>query len=314
MASAARRDRTIDVASDRSPGFPTLATTLLATMLAALGGAQVAGATLNGTSSTMLACVAVLVLGLPHGALDWALLRAAARHSRGRFARALLVYVAVALAMLLAWMTLPEFALAVFLLVAVAHFAEDWRGARSPALAIGMGMALLAAPALTHADEVRRLFTILERAPDARPMVVLLAFVAPMALLLGMAALIRVWCAGSRDTAIAGACSLAGLLILPPLIGFALFFCLCHGPLQMRAALTDLPGRRWPASVGWLTLVGVGLCAAVYALSAGDAPSSRLVGASFMTLSILTAPHLVAPFIVAALIGRGRSIGDLRVE
>ena len=293
------------LATKRRASRPGPTTFLLAAALALLAGVQAAGTSLTGAATSMAACAAILVLGLPHGALDWELLREAAGRSRAQLARALLLYVAIAAAMLVGWLASSVLALALFLLAAIVHFAEDWsedgRGRPSfPALA--MGTALLAAPALTHRVEVRALFASLARTPRAEALADLLALAAPIALLLGVATLARLWRGGARDAALAGACSLAALLILPPLVGFALFFCLCHSPLHLRAALAERRDGRALASVAWLTLAGLGVCAGVYAVFAGGAVSARLADASFITLSVLTAPHMLVPLIGRAVV------------
>ena len=70
---------------------------------------------------TILA-LAVVVFGLPHGALDLALVQGASRGSWTALAAAIAVYLVASAAVLAVWITAPVAALLGFLAIAVIHF------------------------------------------------------------------------------------------------------------------------------------------------------------------------------------------------
>lgn len=92
------------------------------------------------------------------------------------------------------------------------------------------------------------------------------------------------------------------MLLLPPVPGFALFFCLIHSPMQFRqhAGFLGLRGlQQWGGIVVPLSLAGLGIATAV-SIENGDASiPANLFATSFMTPSILTVPHMLIPRIAA---------------
>ncbi|MFZ4690169.1 MAG: Brp/Blh family beta-carotene 15,15'-dioxygenase, partial [Polymorphobacter sp.] len=97
-------------------------------------------------------------------------------------------------------------------------------------------------------------------------------------------------------------CALAAMLLLPPVLGFALFFCLVHSPMQFRqhAGRLGLRGfQQWGGIVVPLSLAGLGIAAAVFIENDDASIPANLFATSFMTLSILTVPHMLMPRITA---------------
>ena len=84
--------------------------------------------------SMLIALAAVMLVGLPHGALDGAIaLHLGLFKKKGSLVRFICVYLAGALMVLVTWLTAPVFALSVFLLVSLFHFgAGDARTGRPP--------------------------------------------------------------------------------------------------------------------------------------------------------------------------------------
>lgn len=264
--------------------------------------AMAVGLPLAGAPVTMTACGAILAIGLPHGTLDLELFR---RDQPGAPRPLILfLYLGLASVMAAAWFASPIAALALFYALAVAHFAEDWSRTESAFLARGMALALLAIPALTHPFELTALFAALV-GPDASLVCVdLLRLVAPVATLVAMVALGKLWSAGASADALGGGIALIGMTLLPPVVGFALFFCLSHSPRHLSnglAALSTHFTHLQGAKILLLTLAASGIAAIVYGLSGALPASERLAAASFMTLSILTLPHMAVPMVLRAL-------------
>lgn len=272
----------------------------IGTILCLFGTA--AGLPLAGASATMAACGAILVIGLPHGTLDLELFR----QDQPGAPRPLVLglYLGFAGVMAVAWFASPIAALALFYALAVAHFGEDWSRTGSEFLARGMALAMLVLPALTHPFELTELFAALVGTDASAVFVDLLRLVAPVATLVAMVAMGLLWSTGARAEALGGGTGLVAMTLLPPVVGFALFFCLSHSPRHLRdglAALSTHSTRGQGTVILLLTLAASGIAAIVYGLSGSLPVSERLAAASFMTLSILTLPHMAVPMALRAL-------------
>jgi Brp/Blh family beta-carotene 15,15'-monooxygenase len=261
------------------------------------------GGGLSATPAVMASVsFALLVFGLPHGTFDLALLRRATDTGSPATATfALLVlYIGCAGAMYFVWRLSPVIALAAFLIMAVAHFAEDWEACGSRFIAGGVALAIVAAPALLHGQNLGDLFILLTGDVRAGVLAELLLLVAPMAVAVALVGLWLLWQARQPALAVALGCSLAAMLLLPPVIGFALFFCLVHSPRQFRQHTESLGlhgFRQWGGIVVPLSLGGLGIAVAVFLLNGVMPIAANVFASSFMTLAILTAPHMIVPLI-----------------
>ena len=278
------------------PGLKIAAVTTAAIVVAAL-----AGVPLGGSAMLIVACAAILMFGLPHGALDIEVIRGA---GQGGMAAVLGVYLGIAAATALLWWAVPIVALAAFLVIAAAHFAEDWDDARSRFLSVGTAVALIAAPTLLHRSAVAAIFVALTDQSAAARLADVLMLTLPVALPIAVVGIAAMIAAGRRGAAVAAATSLTALIALPPAVGFAVFFCLFHSPRHFVVALHA--ARRWQVA-RWLpvvvpvTALALALVAAIYLARGGLAFPLRLTSATFMALAILTVPHMLAPTVVRRL-------------
>ena len=273
--------------------------------LAVLLALYSSGVSLDGAATTVLACAAILLFGLPHGALDLAIIRHERGTGRAAMGALLMLYLGLAAAMAAVWRLHPVAALAIFIIVAVVHFAEDWRDMSSAFLAQGMAIALLTAPTLLHLAELERLFVALSGRSEGAVVANFMLLVAPVSMAIASVTLWTLWRSGVRDQAVVGALTLVGMTLLPPVVGFALFFCLYHSPHHLGVAMARVagsPGGRWVVPL--VTLAALGIAAALFAGELRADLPERIVAASFMTLSILTVPHMIVPVVVAELATR----------
>lgn len=264
--------------------------------------ASVLGTKLGGSTITSASCLLILILGLPHGALDIRLLFAAGSTGIQRLS-ALTLYIAAGAIMALVWWYAPVLALTLFFVTAIAHFAEDWSDIESPFLSHGAALGLLAAPAILHGPMLATLFGAITADGNSAVLGSMLILVSPVAIAVALTALAILWCDQDRQNAAAGLVALLGLIALPPIVGFALFFCLYHSPRHFRKALEpDTWGELhlWNKPVALMTLMALALAAIIYWSAALPSPSARLIRASFITLSILTVPHMLLPRIIGA--------------
>lgn len=269
--------------------------------------------------ATQLAWVAlpIAVLGVMHGALDpWVGDRVLARHcsttSRVLF---LLVYAAAMSLVVVAWIAAPLFTLAAFLLISVLHFGQqdaaalglhgDWLAA------VVLGAIPVFAPIIAHPDQVALVFHWLIGLDPERTAPLLRWLFNPV---------IALWIVGCgmwlsrmrllNETGLGQAAALvavllAAMLLLPPLIAFAAYFCILHSPahlLQMRAR-GDGPWCQWRA-VDWLRRLGlvtlatllIGLLAwgLIPLLDPAALPEAEaLARVIFCGLAALTVPHVL---------------------
>lgn len=249
---------------------------------------------------TIVASLALLVFGLPHGAFDLALLRRAAGTSfrPGSSLAVVALYLGCAAAMYLAWRIGPVVALAGFLVMAVAHFAEDWEACGSRFFGGSIAVGIVFAPSILHVDQLRGLFALLTGDEAAAGLADAMLLVAPAAIAVASIGWVLLWLAGRPAFAVSAGCAVAAMLLLPPVPGFTLFFCLVHSPMQFRqhAGLLGLRGfRQWGGIVVPISLAGLGIAAAIFFENGDTSIPANLFVTSFMTLSILTVPHMLMP-------------------
>ena len=268
------------------------------------------GTDFDSGAATMLSCTAILLLGLPHGALDMiGLLGARSR------TRAIASYLALAGAMAALWWVMPGAALLLFFAVAIGHFGEDWPG---PGLiAHGGALALLAAPLLFHRAEIDALFTIIAGPGAIPPLANSLLLVAPVAIAAGLTGCALLWSAKRRMLAASSAAALAGMVLLPPLVGFALSFGLFHSPRQFARGLAELGGKAGPSERAWRGPVAAASAASlllVLVIAWLGAPevslpalSAGVLRGTFVVLSVLTVPHMMMPLVLRM---AGRNVAE----
>lgn len=260
----------------------------------------IAGYDLGGGTATHLACLAILVFGLPHGTLDLELFKRSRAGGAVPMPMLLILYLGLAGCMYLLWQAAPTVALCAFLLIAIIHFAEDWREVGTPFLAQGMAIATLTAPTLRHLAELEDAFVALSGTEAARVVAQFMLLLAPASLAIATVTIVRLCQLGLRTQAVAATVTLAGIMLLPPVIGFALFFCIYHSPRHLRSAWWALSGTSSRSHVvAGLTAAAFAISAILFLLEARTDLTSQAIAASFMTLSVLTVPHMAVPMLLA---------------
>ncbi|KQT46593.1 hypothetical protein ASG52_12800 [Methylobacterium sp. Leaf456] len=271
-------------------------------MAAALVGLGLtASALLPRDASWLAALAAVIVLGVPHGALDGAVAAPLLRPRFGRlwFGIFALPYLGLSALVLVAWQVVPLVTLAGFLALSVVHFGEEDAGPGRPVEALVRGGLPIALPALLRPDETAQIFALVARVSMPQ----LPAWWGAAAWL--WLALAVVWLATHRPRrAVLAEC--AGLAVafwlLPPLTAFALYFVGLHGPRHMRtlvrdpvrAPAIDTMGRAVLASLPIFALT-LGLGAGLWPLYAPGSlgPTAALLTLTLQMLSALTVPHVL---------------------
>jgi len=255
---------------------------------------------------------AVIIFGLPHGALDLALVQGASRGSWRALAAAVAVYLVVSAAVLAVWLTAPVAALLGFLAIAIIHFGlgdtEDLHGRQRAVEVIARGGFVGIAPLVFHPQTTRDLFALLVGPSSASSLDNALTLITPpatylWAVCLGAALLWRLirrtqgWLPAVAELLLTTAIFAA----FHPLAAFLLYFSFVHSIRH----IADLGAARFPDSAPrarrWLllesfpfTLATVILGSAAWFFFAGtitfDEAMMRVI---FWGLSALTMPHMI---------------------
>ena len=252
---------------------------------------------LSGPTATAIAAALILLCGVPHGTLDVEIAAARfGRQGRGDKLKITAAYAGCAAAVAALWAILPSLALVVFLILSIIHFGADWRTGVDPFFAMMVGWALIAIPALAHPAQVATIFETLTGDGHGSTIAALLACTAVPALLGSVLFAFQRFKRAQIPGGVDVMCCLVAALVLPPLAGFAVFFCGLHSPRHLAEALR----QSGPASNTSKAIVG----GAVMALSCGAAAlifladrtvpvDSGVIRTAFVLLSILTVPHFI---------------------
>ena len=238
----------------------------------------------------------VTLVGMPHGAFDHLV---AARVLRPRLGAAwwapfLAGYVALAGLVWTGWILVPALTLVAFLTLSVLHFGlGDTEGERAGvAGVIARGAMPILLPVALHPAAVAPVFAALASSNTATLLPMLIEarwLVVPWGLL------VVVW-AGTATAweRVEAAVICAAFVLLPPLLAFALYFCVCHSLrhlLRLGAMLDPDDGRA--AWFGVLRTAGPAalLCAIGSAALAAQGAETTIVPL-FRILAALTLPHM----------------------
>ena len=255
--------------------------------------------TLPRQAGWICAVVTIVVLGVPHGALDVEIGRTLFRPRLGRawFPVFALPYLALVAVVLAAWHVAPEVTLAAFLIASLWHFGtEDTGGGGLPALACGgipVAVPVLLHPAATAEVLAAASGLALETPPPWLTAGSLLWL--PPAFLWA----VRTIAAGQGRTLALPAVLCGGFAVLPPLTAFTLYFVAVHAPAHMAALIrhTTRAPRVRDAAAAWrlavpTTVLTVVIGAALWAVYPGAVPV-RLVCVTLQLLAALTLPHML---------------------
>jgi beta-carotene 15,15'-dioxygenase len=254
-------------------------------------------ALLGGQTSTVIAAVAILLAGIPHGTLDVEI--AARRFGKSGILpklQIILTYLSCAAAMAALWSLAPSAALTIFLIVSIVHFSGDWRIGLDSFFAVMVGWALIALPALSHPMAVTAVFESLTGDSGGATVAAILACTSVPAALGSAVFAALSFRRGDFLNGLDVLACLVAALALPPLVAFGIFFCGLHSPRHMMEALRQV-GHISASQKALVISAVIGLSLGIGILlfiSAGAAlPESGIVRTAFVLLSILTVPHFI---------------------
>ena len=268
-------------------------------------GLLVATAWLNRDAQWIAVLAAVVLLGVPHGALDGEIARPLLRPRFGWawFGVFALPYLGLSACVLAAWRIAPMATLGAFLAGSAWHFGREDAGPK-PLEAWARGGLPIALPVLLHPAATAEVLGTVALTPLTR---------LPEWLFAGAA----LWCvaalwwtarmvAAGRWQALTEPGLLAMLFVaLPPLPAFAIYFVCIHAP-RHTAALLDDP--RAPRVVDMRAAILRSLPTTALTIAIGAAlwrwfpgtPSERLLALTIQGLAALTLPHVILDQLAAS--------------
>ena len=238
----------------------------------------------------------VVVLGLPHGALDpW--IAESSGLIEGRLQTVVFngVYLGIAAGVVAAWWWAPGLTLLGFLLISAWHFSEDWRDELPSWARVPSGALLLLMPIGFHAETVAELFAMLSG--EAGIAVAQGLALPPALLVIGMLAMSGVAVFRQKHWAAVELLALLALAwIAPPLVYFAVYFCLQHSPRHLLGHFREAGAAQTRRLMVMTVIYTVGsvlvLMPLVWLWS--DLPlESLLMRLIFIGLAALTVPHMI---------------------
>ena len=251
---------------------------------------------------SLIALAFVVVVGLPHGAFDGAIAQHLGYSRTWRaMCRFIVVYLSLAGAVVAFWIWQPGLALALFLLISAVHFGygdatANGGFARSMQIAAHGGIAVFGI-SLFHLQQVTPLYAALTHG-DAMLAVMITEFfplfIMPVAALYLVAA-VRDAALRPRLVELALLCLLFS--VVPPLVGFALYFCVIHTGRHLRhiwdRVRSDVTPRHILWQAGLFTLASwAGGAIMLLWLDSGNI-SQDLLQVIFIGLAALTVPHMM---------------------
>ena len=252
--------------------------------------------------ASLVALAFVVVIGLPHGAFDGAIARhlGYSRTLKG-FIKFITVYLGLAAAVVAFWMWQPGLALALFMLISAVHFgygdATAASGiARALQIAAHGGVAVFGV-SLFHLQQVTPIYAALTNG-DVMLAVMMTKifpfFIMPVAV---SYLVVAIRDAGLRPRLIELALLCLLLSAVPPLVGFAIYFCVIHTGRHMRHIWSRVSShatlRNILSQAVWFTVASwAGGAIMLLWLDSGNI-SQDLLKVIFIGLAALTVPHMI---------------------
>lgn len=238
----------------------------------------------------------IVLLGVPHGALDPVIAKQEYCVS-GRRGWILFTagYLALMLGVILLWTQWPTAFLAGFLVITAFHFSGDPADGASPISRVAFGGAIVILPCLLHASDVARLFSMLAGSAAAARLVPALHTISfgwvPFLALCALSEGRR-----SRMVTLEFLALGAMAMLASPLVGFMLFFCGMHGARHILRTVNRTQGAALGAVLN-AAIVPMLIVASVVALllitTREQSLEIRVMRLIFVGLASLTVPHML---------------------
>ncbi len=236
---------------------------------------------------------AIVLLGVPHGSLDVLFaLRAYELNSLKDWAIFLMAYLLVAMGIILLWLLLPVWFFIGFLIFSALHFSDDLTPPNHLLIKLSYGAAVICLPSIVHAEALVGLYAVFVDASVAQRMVTISQWLNyPILLLMGIMLFNRQINIREKLDAYA---VLAIMTLLPPILAFAVYFCLMHSArhlIRSHAFFGKLNARLFTMALVLPTLAVIIMACGVWFFTKTLKFELDLIRIVFIGLAALTFPH-----------------------
>ena len=251
----------------------------------------------------LAALAAIVLIGLPHGALDGAIaIHLGFTQKILHFIRFLALYIAMAGLVVGAWLLAPTACLLGFLIISMLHFgagdARHGTGWLRSAEILAHGGLVIVGISQMHHDEVDVIFGYL----TGRDTALLWQGIDVLTVIVGMAVVVclaqALWHRRWRGTAVELGALTVLFALTPPLVGFAVYFCCVHSARHVYGIVNSL--RR---DISRFRMLNQAVAFTVASWAAGGAaiwwfadmanPEPAVLRVVFIGLAALTVPHMI---------------------
>lgn len=246
---------------------------------------------------TTVPLLLILLAGLPHGATDGVIAQYFAAKRLLSFTLFIILYSAIAALACIIWYLSPFAGLVIFVALSISHFGmmDTSESAHLPYRAIRIfahGVMPILVIATAHSKETAEIFLILTQ-DDASELIYLLKIATPIWVLI-VSWLFFQGVLGRRAAVEIGILTII-LTLLPPLWGFALYFCGIHSLRHFRKVIRAFQPLK--KQFYWM-IFAISIFSITFVLTMAywltDANfHNSLIRATFIGLAALTIPHIL---------------------
>lgn len=251
----------------------------------------------------LIGLAGIVLIGLPHGALDGAVaMHLGLVDKFSTMARFVIIYVGLAGLVVGAWIIAPSLSLIVFLTISMLHFgagdARHGEGILRFAETLAHGGLAIVGISQFHRSEADEIFYYLINQDTA--MVWLAINVLTVAVIVAIIACVSQaakdvkWSATTLELLVLGIV----YALVPPLLGFAIYFCLIHSARHFRRILSTIKATVDFSNIKNQTIlfttaswIAAGIAFWMFADFADPGPTVLRI--TFIGLAALTVPHML---------------------
>ena len=251
----------------------------------------------------LIGLAGIVLIGLPHGALDGAVAMHLGIVQRfSDLARFMIVYIALAALVVVTWTVAPSISLILFLIISMLHFGagdvKNGRGSLGFTEALAHGGLAIVGISQFHRGEVNEIFAYLTNRDTAT------VWLAIDILTVGViVAVIRCIVQASKNPK--WATTVLELLLLgiiyaiaPPLLGFAIYFCCVHSARHFRKVYATIKetvasGNIKNQAILFTVISWIAAGVAFWMFADFADPGPTILRITFIGLAALTVPHMI---------------------
>ena len=236
---------------------------------------------------------AIVLLGVPHGSLDVLFaLRAYELNNLMAWVVFLMAYLLVAIGIILLWLLLPVWFFIGFLIFSALHFSDDLNTPNHMLIKLSYGAAVICLPSIVHGEALVGLYALFVDASVAQRIVTVSQWLNyPILFLMGVLLFNRQIAIREKLDAYA---VLAIMTLLPPILAFAVYFCLMHSArhlIRSHAFFGKLNTRLFIMALVLPTLAVILMACGVWLFTTTRTFELDLIRMVFIGLAALTFPH-----------------------